>query len=789
MADYVLGIDLGTTNSVVAVADGGQARVLADADGARLIPSVVSFHPSGELLVGMPARERRLVDAANTIYAVKRLIGRPFDGDEVRQARRRFPFKLIEDANGGVTVDTRKGPYTLAEISGFVLRELARVAADSLGNKVERAVITVPANFNELQRSATKLAAELAGLKVLRIINEPTAAAVAYGYGKRGRQRIAVYDLGGGTFDFSLLELNNDVFQVVATGGDSYLGGDDIDVLLAERLADAFLARHRMDPRTDGQAFERIRAAAEWAKCMLSTDAKITVRIPELGHGPNNENLGLEVEVTQTELAQLSQPLLGRSFDVCNEAMAAAKLNAKDIDSVLLVGGSTRSSVVRAMVREFFGQEPKSDIDPDLVVSIGAAMQGHALSGASPQRALGRLALKKVTPAQLAEAKRKRELGAESRPEQPAFAPPRPTVTIRDSKRPPRPSRPPPPLPDLPTPASEVVTPVNLIADGALPVALQQYAPPRPPGQYGVAKEELAAVRPPPLPATRIVPPPVPVGEPARPAAVPPALPRSATPARTVAAVGRPGAALDLGELAKPAPALGLPSADGALGAPAGTASPSPSETASPGRDIAFSDTLRIDEPFRPTQPSITPLAEDALIVLSVRPPSPAPEAPIAMVEMADTAPPLLLDVTSHSLAIETAGGYAEQLVRRNAAIPIEQTRIFTTAQDDQEVVVVSVCQGESRSFGENQVLGALQLTGLRKAARGDLKIQVTFALDANGTLDVRAVDLDTGREQTARIRLLGGADAPAIEEMRARHEAAVATMGPGGDSKRGRRA
>ena len=301
----VLGIDLGTTNSVVAVADGGQARVLRDIEGHRLVPSVVSFHPNGETLVGYDARERRLVDAKNTVYAVKRLIGRPFNSPEVTRARERFGFDIIENKHGGSVVQVRKGRYALAEISAMVLRQLRRVAESALGEHCERAVITVPANFNELQRSATKAAGKVAGLDVLRILNEPTAAALAYGLGQGQREKVAVYDLGGGTFDITILELDDDVFEVLSTAGDTFLGGEDIDGAIGEAMSDAFLKTHRWDPRVDLQAFERLKAAGEWAKCELTTETRVELTVEDLHRGTSGEALNLEFALSRAELEEI----------------------------------------------------------------------------------------------------------------------------------------------------------------------------------------------------------------------------------------------------------------------------------------------------------------------------------------------------------------------------------------------------------------------------------------------------------------------------------------------------
>ncbi|MEC7524266.1 MAG: Hsp70 family protein, partial [Myxococcota bacterium] len=430
-----LGIDLGTTNSVVCVSDGSGVRVLPDGDGNLLIPSVVSFHPAGDVLVGHPARERRLLDARNTVYSVKRLIGRPFRSPEVTRAQERFPFELREGPTQGVLVAARGETYTLPEISAFVLREVRRIAEEHLGQGVARAVITVPANFNELQRSATKAAGRVAGLDVLRILNEPTAAALAYGYGKGSRERIAVFDLGGGTFDITILELAGDVFEVLSTAGDTFLGGDDIDLLVAEKMADAFLEHHRFDPRQDPQAYERLRAASEWAKCQLSVEEEVQLRIEELAYGDGGASLDLTFGFKRSALERLARPLVGRAFDVCEDAMRVAGIRPTQLDNVILVGGSTRMPLVREMVAEYFGREPLSTIDPDLVVAHGAALQASALAPDRPSVApkqLAKVALKKVSLADLkaknARRQELREEAAAALPAQPAFQPPRPVV-------------------------------------------------------------------------------------------------------------------------------------------------------------------------------------------------------------------------------------------------------------------------------------------------------------------------------------------------------------------------
>ena len=386
----VIGIDLGTTNSVVAVADQPGGRVLAGSDGLKLIPSVVSFHPSGDVLVGAPAKERRLLDAQNTVYSVKRLIGRPYTSYEVKQAQERFAFELSEGPSGGVLVTARGETYTLSEISAFVLRHVRKVAEEALGKECSQAVVTVPANFNELQRSATKAAGRVAGLDVLRILNEPTAAALAYGYNKTSTERVAVYDLGGGTFDITILQLAGDVFEVLATAGDTFLGGDDVDTSVADHMAAQFLEQNRYDARQDRQAYERLRAAAEWAKIQLSAKPDVKLCIEELAYGDGGVALNLDYALTRQQLEHMCQPLVARSFDVCEDAMKAAGLRPTQLDNVILVGGSTRIPLLQRMVAEYFGRKPLVNIDPDLVVAQGAALQAQSLSLPSRKAPVGR---------------------------------------------------------------------------------------------------------------------------------------------------------------------------------------------------------------------------------------------------------------------------------------------------------------------------------------------------------------------------------------------------------------
>lgn len=373
----VIGIDLGTTNTVVATLRDGRAVALPDESGATLIPSIVSFLPSGAVLVGNAARERRADDVRNTIYSVKRLIGRTWDSPEVTQARNRFPFELREGPGRATFVIARGETYTLPEISAFVLRKAKSIAELELGEPVDRAVITVPANFNDLQRAATKVAGRVAGLEVLRIINEPTAAALAFGHTPGKTKLLAVYDFGGGTFDFTVLRLTSDVFEVLATAGNTFLGGDDVDSDIAERMADRFIAEEKPDPRETPDGLERLRSAAEHIKVVLSSEPDATVRLSELGivGAPNVDFL-----LTRRDLDSCLRPVVEKTFAVCRDALSSAKVSPKDIDDVLLVGGSTKDSYVRKRVGEFFGKPARFDVDPHEVVALGAAQHAAMLT-------------------------------------------------------------------------------------------------------------------------------------------------------------------------------------------------------------------------------------------------------------------------------------------------------------------------------------------------------------------------------------------------------------------------
>jgi molecular chaperone DnaK len=504
MSEIAIGIDLGTSNSCVAVLHDGNLEVLPNAYGEPTTASVVALREDGSITVGNAARANIIHDPHHTVYSSKRLIGRYFFSEEVKKAQAICSYEIVEGSNHGVRIKIREELFSLPELGAMVLRELKSIAEARLGQPVAKAVITVPANFNDNQRQATKDAGRIAGLEVLRILNEPTAAALAYGFGKGLTQQVAIYDLGGGTFDISVLEIGRDVFEVLSTCGDTFLGGDDFDDRLIDLLADEFMEREGINLRNDPFALEKLKVAAEGAKKALSIEEQVEIRIPDVVSAPDGSStLSIERTLTSEDFETLVSDLVRRTFKVCDEALQQAGVIARDLDGVILVGGPTRLPVIRNAVRDYFQKDLRNDVDPDQVVAMGAAI--HA-------------------------------------------------ATLVDVER----------------------------------------------------------------------------------------------------------------------------------------------------------------EAF-------------------------------------------LLDVTPLSLRIGVAGGLAETVIERNTPVPIEQTRTFTTFQDDQESVKIRVYQGESREAKDNELLGQFEFSGFKKARRGEVEIDVTFEINADGIVNVTARDRETMKEASTRITLSSG--------------------------------
>ncbi|MBI1217253.1 MAG: molecular chaperone DnaK [Rhodobacteraceae bacterium] len=376
----VIGIDLGTTNSCVAIMDGSQPRVIENSEGARTTPSVVGFTDS-ERLVGQSAKRQAVTNPSNTVYAVKRLIGRRVDDAEVEKDRKLVPFNIVNGGNGDAWVEVHGEKYSPSQVSAMILQKMKETAESYLGEEVTQAVITVPAYFNDAQRQATKDAGKIAGLEVLRIINEPTAAALAYGLDKKDTKTIAVYDLGGGTFDITILEIDDGLFEVKSTNGDTFLGGEDFDMRIVNYLADEFKKEHGVDLTKDKMALQRLKEAAEKAKIELSSSQQTEINQPFISMGSNGAPLHMVMKLTRAKLESLVADLIKRSMKPCDAALKDAGVSKADIDEVVLVGGMTRMPKVVEEVTKFFGKEPHKGVNPDEVVALGAAIQAGVLQG------------------------------------------------------------------------------------------------------------------------------------------------------------------------------------------------------------------------------------------------------------------------------------------------------------------------------------------------------------------------------------------------------------------------
>ena len=518
MAQYVVGIDLGTTNSCAGILIDGEVHVVPDENGGRTQASVIAFLGDGSVVVGNEARNEAIVDPINTVYSAKRLIGRHYNSKEVKSALQHMPYKVVKGKNQVPLIEIRGERYGLPEISGMVLRRMKDICERYVGGELTKAVVTVPANFNDTQRQMTKLAAQLAGLDVTRVINEPTAAALAYGFGRDIDARLAIYDFGGGTFDITILDVKRNVFEVVATAGDTFLGGDDFDNRLAAYMMLGFKQQHGFSIEDDEFAKTRLKQVAEKLKCELSRKERAIVNVHEIAMDAAGNALDLRFQVDRDSINERCQDIVQRTFVVCDEALQAAGLKSHDVDGVVLVGGSTRMPLVREMVAHYFNREPLTDINPEEVVAVGAAIQGAAL-----------------------EADPFTESGARQ---------------------------------------------------------------------------------------------------------------------------------------------------------------------------------------------------------------------------------PLLLDVTPMSLGVQTVSGYFDVLIERNASIPCEQARVFTTTVDNQTAVKLQIFQGESRVAAENTKLGEVELYGLRPADRGEVEIEVVFEIDTDGIVVVTARDRETGMQQAARIEVSAGYTPEEIQAM-----------------------
>jgi molecular chaperone DnaK len=506
-----MGIDLGTSNTCVAIMEDGEPRVVPNFFSERTHSSVVSFLEDGSILVGNDAKRKVITNPQNTVYSAKRLIGRYYFSEEVKKAQSICTYDIVEGPNNSVRIRVLNRSIAVPELSALVLKEMKAIVEAHVGHPVTEAVITVPAFFNDSQRQETKNAGRIAGLEVLRILNEPTAAALAYGFGQNRNERVVVYDLGGGTFDVTILQIGDDVFEVLATNGDTYLGGDDFDDRISSWLLEEFQKQHGIDLRTDRQALAKLKEASERAKIELGDRDRVAIKIPDIAVSRDQRSLHVDAVLMRNHFNQMVMELVQRTFKVCDEALQSARMTPVDVDAVILVGGPTRLPIIRNAVRHYFQREPNTELDPDLVVALGAAIQADSLLDAT-------------------------------------------TATF-------------------------------------------------------------------------------------------------------------------------------------------------------------------------------------------------------------------LLDVTPQTLRLGTVGGFTEAIIEKNTSIPIDRTRTFVTAADNQDRVKVRVFQGESRKQSECQLLGEFEFAGLRQARRGEVKIEVTFEIDTDGIVNVSARDTETGQQASTTITLSGGLSEQEIQD------------------------
>ena len=733
MSDPIVGIDLGTSNSVVAYAEAtGTARVLADEAGTKIHPSVVSFHPNGGVVVGAAAKQRKVIDPKNTIFSVKRLIGRRYDSIEVQTAKKRMPYEIKEGANHAPMIATRAGEYAVPEISAIVLDHMRGVASAALGEPVGRAVVTVPASFNDAQRSATATAGSIAGLSVVRVLNEPTAAALAYGHTRQLHEIIAVYDFGGGTFDITILKLADQVYEVLGTSGDTFLGGDDLDERLVDRMVEKFLLENRLDLRTNEVAMMRLRAVAEQTKIELSRRSRAVVRIDEIAYGPSGKPLNLQIEITRDEFVRQIGDIVDRTFPVCEESLRYAQIGKADIADIILVGGTTKIPYVRDQVSKFFEKAPRTDVNPEDAVALGAGLQAISLE---------RILKRKPSSRQLAtvDANAFVDPDTQTEPrekhEDPLDGGPTTDMTGMLEE----PTQETPPQKKRPTqqyPRRETERPVER---GQTIDRIEDRG-----AAAGMAIGRIATRT---LPGTA-VPGEIPRAD-SKPVAAPPPVPSKIKTAQSVPVpVPRPPAP----------PSTPTPPAPPPAPPQVPQASPQARTLVLDDLELAPSSTARGFAPVQPQTYPVMPTAAPPPVAptLIVPPPAPPPYAAPTMIAPPIPSGPVVLDVTPRGLGIGTVAGFCEELIRRNSRVPTEIRKLFTTSRDRQDTVHIVVVQGESRRMEANIVIGDLTLSDLPPRPRGETSIEVTFLLDASGILQVRARDAQTGREQRATLDVVG---------------------------------
>ena len=818
MNEISVGIDLGTTNSSISTCwPEGHPRLIRDVEGSGIIPSVVSFTDKGETIIGLKAKQRLLVDLENTFYSIKRFIGRDLRKHEHVWAASQYAFKLESGPNGIPMACTHGKKIPIHQMSGMILRHLVDMASNSTGQQVKKAVITVPANFNESQRKATKQAGESAGLEVLRIFNEPTAAALAYGLGKTAKETVAIYDFGGGTFDITILRLEDPVFEVLSTAGDMMLGGDDFDRLILQDMLAQFRNQHGFTPEGDSNLIQRFLFGAERMKCQLS-DWIVTAfedrHVKDAGGKPLSP---FHYEMNRDKFKKLTVNLAMRSLDVCKEVLRTASLTTKDISQVVLVGGTTRIPYLRSMVEEFFGKPPLDKIQPDVVVSIGASIQAFSLVGgemvypATQKEMLPQVSTRRLLP----KAKGITEFDTEFE-EQPDLSdememedegPPigqeekislprafEDSIQTKVQKHEQK-------LEETETTVRKSIVPEKS-ADAQLPAPKTKAAtfdfdatPPTGQSLLDVLKKKGGA---PTKTDLRLAKKTEPLyGAAATPPTPPIAPAASAIDEMDVDSIIASSEVPDIKVVAPPAQekAVAPPAKEKAAAPPAKErVFPTPGqEKVTPVRLQVFPPMKTPGEPPKAVTPEslnepyvsrdilqamkemhLKEMEEEEGEIASVGPaPSPsAPPRPSVGPAPSPSVPPrpsvgptpkpggarapLLLDVTPSTLGVATVGGFVEVIIKKNSPVPVEKGHIFTTSADGQEKVVVRILEGDSPRADENNELGVIDLLDIRPAPRGTIKIEVTFDISVDGILEISAKNLETRKEQRSKLTLFG---------------------------------
>jgi len=732
--DKIVGIDLGTSTSCLAVVEDGKPQVVPDGKGNRVTPSYIHVMDDGRILVGPQAKVEVISDPYSTIWATKRLIGRRYDDEEVQEAKKSFGFDIIEASDGGVLVKGRDKELSPTEVAAIILKYLTRIGKKRLGWEIRKAVVTVPAYFTDPQRKATREAGTMIGLDIVRLVNEPTAAALAYGYDNDQEQTVAVYDLGGGTFDLSILQIGHGVFEVLATDGDDYLGGEDFDNVLVDSLAEDFKKKFEIDIYNDKMAHQRVKDAAERTKIALSERDEAEINLPAIC--PDLDRYaGVEAVITREQYEQMTEELVDRTIKIFDGLMGASNMRISDIDNVIMVGGMTRMPLVRQKVTEFYGKDPDVSMNPDEAIALGASIHAAGLSGEK----LLKKKKKEPAPPEPMEATMPGISGAEAEDELSM-----PGTDVGDMTMPGTPEKVVPVPPEdeagvepLPPPLEVEDLPMDKSVDMDLPADKS-----RPPEMAGL--DDFFAA--PSVNSDTAV-----GGEETVP-----------YPSEGPAAEVDENEILDADE--EPIEMEEAMEEDEAgLTAPPQEAQEE-EEVVEEGPDQEMDREHPVSAGPIIREYGIQGRDEPSAEAAAPTPPSPAGNPAAEEKEEEYVEAPVLLDVLSQSVGIAHLGGHFVPLIKRFAKLPARASQVFTTCTDGQERIKVSVLQGEDRYVKGNTPLGEFVLEGIEKNKRGVPEIEVSFDIDQSGLFVISARDKRTGVEKEIRLENMAGSSVPPEE-------------------------